>query len=184
MTTAHQIPYTVPRLHLIPMTDIDSRETVATTPAPPPSEHATSPDNEVPIPRTAMNPPPRPTADNMLTDCLNQLLEGNESLKRIRHDLLDPEGAFAERQREGRRALILELKEAVVPRVIKLEDTVAEFRRQLESLQADIAKQRAEYEKKFNEQQLCLDVISEMLPELEKVLADARTPETPSPTPG
>jgi hypothetical protein len=159
-----------------PMNDAETTDTMS-----PPTDREAPTQSDNPIPRReAINPPPKPTADSLLIDCMNQLLEGNESLKLIRRDLLDLDGAFAERQREHRRELVRELKEAVIPRVVRLEETVAELRKQVEALQTNMATQRTAYETKFAEQQACLDVINDMLPDLEKALADARSAQAPS----
>lgn len=133
--------------------------------------------------RAAIPPPPTPSTIWELA--YNKLLAVHEEQKQRDRDLFDPEGRFAQIQRDQRRELVRELADAVTPRIGKLEDSVAELRRAVDELRAKMTEERAAFEAKFSEQESNLAETNRVIADIEKQLQakrDAAEPQAPAAT--
>jgi hypothetical protein len=73
------------------------------------------------------------------------------------------------------RGEIIAFRKAVHEKDADHDRQLADLRRDLDGLRSKLAEDRAEFERRFAEQQRIVDVVNEMIPPLEKALHDAET---------
>jgi hypothetical protein len=137
----------------------------------------------------------------------SDVIAASHSLALTRAELTDPEGAMARMQRsivkgelgaalKDFASLVDTMKLAVLEAVSKVDASSKErdaaHDRRLAALESEVkrlrdlmATDKASFEQKFAEQQLCLDTIEKLIPEYEKAIADARAAaQAPTPEAG